>query len=314
MSLRSALSNQVLDGAISPGNAVDRAREHWFAYLLVGPTVVFLLLLMWIPFMRGIWMSLHAWEFLEEPTWIGLENYAYLFSWDPFYTSLKATAGFASATVFQLVVAIVAALTVNEIRQRLQPAMSAVMLMAYTMPPIVTGTLWLYLLNPSFGPIFDVLVDVGLLNSPIFWGEDGGMALAVITGVTVWTFWPFMFIIIFANLQRIPDSYYEVSKVYGANRWQRFRRITLPQLKSAILVAVSIRFIWNLSKISQPLQMTNGGPGYDTSVLAVLLYRYARETGELGLSFAVGMVLFAITMVFVALFIREFERTGGVSE
>jgi ABC-type sugar transport system permease subunit len=61
------------------------------------------------------------------------------------------------------------------------------------------------------------------------------------------------------------------------------------------------------------LQITNGGPGYETSLLAVLLYRYARETGELGLAFAVGMVLFAITIAFVALFIREFERSGGVS-
>jgi ABC-type sugar transport system permease subunit len=305
--------DQSFGGAVRSNSAVQQLREHWFSYLLVGPTVLFLVLLMWVPFIRGVWMSFHHWEFLEEPTWVGLENYTYLFSWEPFYLSLKATAGFATSTVFQLGIALVAALTVNKLRERFQPAMSAVMLMAYTMPPIVTGTLWLYILNPNFGPVFDLLTTYGLLESAIYWGQEGTSALAVITGVTVWTFWPFMFIILFANRQRIPDTYYELAQVYGASRYQMFRRITLPQLRSAILVAVSIRFIWNLSKISQPLQITNGGPGYETSLLAVLLYRYARETGELGLAFAVGMVLFAITIAFVALFIREFERSGGVS-
>lgn len=298
----------------APGRIRETVGEHWFAYVLVGPTVLFLLVLMWFPFVNGIWMSFHDWRLLEEPTWVGLENYRFLFSWEPFYVSLKATAVYATATLFQLVVALVAALTVNQLRRHWRTIVSAVILPAYTMPPIVTGTLWLYLLQPNFGPVFDLLTDWGVIGAPLFWGQTGNTALAVVTGVAVWTFWPFMFIILFANLQRIPDSYYEVAKVYGASRWQMFRRITLPQMKSAILVVVSIRFIWNLSKISQPLQMTNGGPGWETSVLAVLLYRYAQEYGDLGLSFAVGLVLFVITMVFVALFIREFERSGGVSE
>jgi ABC-type sugar transport system permease subunit len=117
-----------------------------------------------------------------------------------------------------------------------------------------------------------------------------------------------MFLILVASREAIPGEHYETAQVYGANRVQMFFRITLPQLKSAILVAVSIRVVWNLAKVSQAFQLTQGGPGFETSVLGVLLYRFAYQNGEFGLGFAVGMFLLAVTVVFVGLFIREFEK------
>jgi ABC-type sugar transport system permease subunit len=285
-------------------------REERFALLLVLPTVLFLLLLLWFPFVRGIWMSLHEWPFLGAPEFIGLENYSYLFGWEVFYTSLKATLIYSTATVLQLVLALTFALLVADLSS-FENIISGLYMIPYTMPPVVTGAIWLFILDPSFGPFFQVLMDLGILEGPIYWGVNGDLAITVVTLVTAWTFWPFMFLVILASRQSIPDEYYEAAKVYGASRWQMLRRITLPQLKSAILVALSIRLVWNLAKISQPLQMTGGGPGYDTSVLAILLYRFAYNSGDMGRGYAVGVVLLAITLVFVALFIREFERTRG---
>lgn len=253
-------------------------------------------------------MSFHEWPFIGEPTWIGLDNYRYLFGWEAFRTSLKATAIYGLGTVIQLILAILAALLVKDLK-RFKSSVSGAMLIPYTMAPVVTGTIWLYLLNPSIGPIFTYLTNNGLLSQPIFWNVNGSAAIMVVTLVMAWTFWPFMFLIILANLESIPEEHYETGKVYGAGRWQRFRYITYPQIKSAILIAVSIRIIWNLVKISQPLQMTGGGPGYDTSILAILLYRFAYNDGAMGIGYAVGMILLIITSVFALIFIREFNRT-----
>ncbi len=286
--------------------------DHRFSYLLLLPTLLFLVVLMWLPFLRGIWMSFHEWPFLGDPTWIGLDHYIYLFSWEPFYTSIKVTVLYGLGTVAQLAIALVAALIVANIR-RFKSTVSGIMLISYTMPPVITGTLWLYLLNPSVGPIFNFLTDEGILDQAIYWGSDGGTALAVVTGVMVWTFWPFMFIIILASLENIPDTHYETARIYGASRLQRFRHVTFPQIKSAILIVVSIRIIWNLVKVSQPLQLTGGGPGYDTSILAVLLYRFAYNDGSMGIAYAIGMVLLVITTAFAFIFIREFQRARGVS-
>ncbi|MCO8267214.1 carbohydrate ABC transporter permease [Haloferax prahovense] len=283
--------------------------ENWFAYLLILPVLAFLVLLMWLPFAQGFYMSFNDWPFGGEPAWVGLENYRFLFDWEPFYTSLRATLVFSLTTVLQLGVALVAALAVREIR-RGKSFVTGVFLISYTVPPLVTGTIWAYLLQPDLGPIFGYLTQWGLLEETIYWGSDGGASLGVILFVTTWTFWPFMFLIISASLESIPEELYESARMYGAGRVQTFLRVTLPQLKSAILVALSIRIIWNMTKISQVLQLTNGGPGYDTSILAVLLYRFAYGQGRMGVAYAVGVILLVMTIGFVFVFIREFERTS----
>lgn len=290
------------------GRIAGAIREHWFSYLLFLPTLLYLVFLLWIPFFRGVWMSLHEWSSGgADPTWVGLGNYAYLFNWEPFYTSLQATLGFGVATFFQLVLAVAAACLVANL-DKFKAVVSTGLIIPYTMPPVVTGTIWLYLLDPNYGMVFGYLMEWGLLAEPIYWSSEGLPALTVVSGVLLWTFWPFMFLIILASRESIPDEYYETAKVYGSNRVQMFLRITLPQLKSAILVALSIRLVWNLAKVSQAFQLTQGGPGYETSVLGVLLYRFAYNDGQFGMGFAVGMVLLAVTIGFVALFIREFEK------
>lgn len=300
-----------VNGEVTVGQHARNVRavltEHWFSYLLFLPTLAYLALLLWAPFLKGVWMSFHEWSLVGGQNWVGLENYIYLFTWDPFYTSIKATLVFGLTTFVQVVIAIVASLVIVDIK-RFKSILSGLFLVPYTMPPVVTGTVWLYMTNPSYGPISQYFIEWGLIEQPIYWNADPNAALAVVSGVLAWTFWPFMFLIIVATLESISTSQYEAAKVYGANRVQTFLSVTLPQLKSAILVAVSIRMVWNLAKISQPFQMTEGGPGYATSVLGVLLYRFAYSEGRFGLGFAVGMVLLAITVAFVAIFIREFER------
>jgi ABC-type sugar transport system permease subunit len=312
-----SLFDRVTDRAtVFQGAWIDKigrtVREHWFSYLLVVPTALFLIVLLWLPFMRGIWMSFHNWTIVGEPEWVGLDNYTYLFTWDVFYTSLKATVLFATTTFIQLVVALAAALAVRHI-SRLKSVINGLFLVPYAMPPLVSGTIWVYLLEPDLGPVFGYLTQWGVLEEPIYWTSSGDTALIAITLATAWTFWPFMFIIFMAGLQKIPDEYYETAKVYGANRWESFRYITLPQLKGPILVAISIRMVWNLSKVSQPIQMTGGGPGYQTSILAVLMYNFTYSRGQLGFAFTLGIVLFLLTLGFVFLFFREFERESEVT-
>ncbi|MFB6136827.1 MAG: carbohydrate ABC transporter permease [Halobacteriaceae archaeon] len=285
-------------------------QKHWFSYLLFVPTLLFLLLVVWFPFLRGVWMSLHVWPAFGEVTWNGLGNYRYVLNWDTFYTSLKATLIYMTMTIMQLALALAATLAVRKL-QRLDRLADGIFLIPYTMPPVVTGTIWLYILNPNFGPIFGWLQSWGIIAKPIYWGINGSSAITVVTLVGAWTYWQFMYLIFIASIQSIPDEHFETAKMYGANRFQRFRYVTLPHMKSAILIAISIRIIRNLVKVSQPLQMTQGGPGYQTSVLAILLYRFTLSQGDYGLAFTIGVIMFALTIGFSYVFIREFQRQRG---
>ncbi|WP_254810971.1 carbohydrate ABC transporter permease [Natronosalvus amylolyticus] len=291
-------------------HAITQIKENRFAYALVLPTILFLVLLLWVPFLRGIWISFHEWVFLEDPRWVGLDNYRHLFTWDLFYISVRATIIYSLATVIQLGMALGLALLVANLN-RFQGLLSAIYLIPYTMPPVVTGTMWLYLLDPSIGPFFQYLIERGIISEAIYWTVSGDSALVVITLVASWTFWPFMFLFILASRMGIPDEHYETARVYGANRVQMFWRVTFPQIKSAILVAIIIRFVWNLAKISQPLQLTGGGPSFETSVLAILLYRQAWENAAFGVGYAVGIVLLVFTLVAIIPFIYKFEQMRG---
>ncbi|WP_254274646.1 carbohydrate ABC transporter permease [Haloarcula marina] len=260
--------------------------------------------------MKGVWMSFHSWPLgTGDPEWVGLDNYAYLLSWEPFYTSLKATLIFATVTIVQLVLALVAALLVTHIRRnRLKSIVSSILISPFAMAPVVSGTIWLWILQPDFGPVFQYLVDWGILGDPIYWQTSGIGAMIGIMIATAFTFWPFMFIIILASLDGLPERQYEAARIFGANRIQQFRWITLPQLKTAIYIAVSLRVIWNLSKIAQPLQMTGGGPGFETSLLAVLLFRFAFTQNSLGLGYAVGMILLILVLGIIAFFLYQFTH------
>jgi len=303
---------EIYDSVIQdPESTINRSakivRRNWFSYLLFVPALLFLFGMIWVPFIRGFWMSLHIWPAFGEKDFVGLENYRFLLGGDVFWTSMKATLIYMSMTIIQLVLALGASLAARNLK-RFENVINGIFLVPYTMPPVVTGTIWLYILNPNSGPMFDFLVDWGVLAAPIYWGSSGTTAITVITLVGSWTFWQFLYLIFIASLQNIPDEHYETAKVYGANRVQQFLRITLPQLKSALFIAISIRIVRNLVKVSQPIQMTQGGPGYETSVLAILLYRFILLRQDYGLAFAVGLVLFLVAIGLTFVFIRAFKQ------
>jgi ABC-type sugar transport system permease subunit len=281
--------------------------DDWLIICFLMPTVAFLILLLWYPFLKGVWMSFHNWPFIGEPKWVGWDNYKDFLSADYFREVIWSTIIYSLSTVFQLIIAMIAALTLNEKIVPLRSVWRGFMLMPYAMPPVVTGAIWMYLLDPQLGMITHYLTKLGILSGPFYWSSDPIWAKWIITFVASWTFWPFMFLIILSSLQTIPNSYYELAEVYGANMWQRFWTVTLPHIQGALVTAVIIRIVWNLAKIDQPFQLTGGGPGYETSVLSILVYRFAFFSGNFGMAFAVGIFLVILTTLMILPFLKRFQ-------
>lgn len=292
------------------GRARQTLEDNWFAYVLVLPTVFYLVLLVWYPFVQGLGMSFYDWPLFGDKTFIGLNNYTYLLTWEVFQNSVIVTILYGTQTIGHMVFGTLMALIVWK-QKRLVGLVSVIFLLPYVIPPIVSGTLYRYLLHPDVGPFFRIAVDWGILEEPIYWLSNGDAALGVITAIGVWTWMPLVFLLVISALEGIPESYYETAKIYGANRWQRFRYITYPQIKTTLLIALILRIIWNLGKVSQPFQITRGGPGFETSVLGILLYRLAWNQQDFGLAYANGVLLGLLALVFISVFILKFEKEGG---
>jgi ABC-type sugar transport system permease subunit len=202
----------------------------------------------------------------------------------------------------------VAALVMNQPFIPFKSLWRGIMIVSYTMPPVVVGGIWLFLLDPGLGMVPHYLMQFGIIDEPIYWFSNGAWARWLITLVAAWTFWPFMFLIILSSLQSIPREYYEVAEIYGANTFQRFVVVTLPRIKTAILIVVMLRLAFNLAKIEQPFTLTGGGPGYDTSVLSILMYRFAFMSGDFGMAFTVGLFLVAFTAILLLPFGWLYQR------
>ena len=284
------------------------AEDRWLIVVFLLPTTLFMVLLLWLPFVQGIWMSLHNWPLMGEPSWRGLENYRDFLTAAYFWTSIEATLIYSLSTLFQLAVALAAALALKQAFVPFKPVLRGIMLVAYAMPPVVVGAIWLFLLDPSLGMVTHYLIEFGIIDYPIYWFAENTWAKWTITLVAAWTFWPFMFLIILAALQAIPQSHYELAEVYGANLWQRFVSVTWPHIQGAILVVVILRLAFNLAKIDQPFQLAGGGPGYETSVLSILMYRFAFMSGDFGMAFTVGMFLVVMTVLLLAPFAFLYQR------
>jgi ABC-type sugar transport system permease subunit len=288
----------------------ETVREHWFAYLLVVPTVLYLMILVWYPYGLGFYMSTFDWPLFGEKSFIGLGNYQFMLEWDIFWLSLRATLLYGLQTVGHIFFGTLMALIVWK-QEKFKRITSLLFLVPILLPPLVTGTIFRHVLHPSVGPFFKVLVSAGILQEPIYWMTTGWQALTAITLIGVWTWSSFVFLLVYASLEGIPQTYYESSMIYGANVWQRFRYITFPQIKTALLIALILRIIRNLGKVSQPLQVTRGGPGWSTSVIGILLYRLAWSRQEFGLAFAAGVIMGLISLIFVVGFLVMFERESG---
>ena len=220
---------------------MSRSEERWLIVLFLLPTTAFMVLLLWVPFSAG---------HLDEPAPVAVHGPAALegsaelrrlHAADYFWTAIRATLIYSLSTLFQLILALAAALALKQKFVAFKPLWRGIMIISYAMPPVVVGAIWLFLLDPSLGMITHYLLAFGIIDQPIYWFSENLWAKWMITLVASWTFWPFMFLIILSSLQSIPESHYELAEIYGANLWQRFVTVTWPNIKGAILVVVILR-------------------------------------------------------------------------
>ncbi|MFC6976617.1 carbohydrate ABC transporter permease [Halomicroarcula sp. GCM10025709] len=174
------------------------------------------------------------------------------------------------------------------------------------LPYVMSGLMWRWMFNSEYGAINGLLTQTGLLSSKIAFLSDGTLAMMALIIADIWVFTPFIIIILLAGLQNVPEQLYDAAEVDGAGRISRFVNVTYPFLKPSILVALTIRIIFDIRALDLVWVMTRGGPGKSTEVWASWLYRTAQVFNRPGEGAALGVVLLAVTFVIVATLYRIF--------
>ncbi|NLX10458.1 MAG: sugar ABC transporter permease [Chloroflexi bacterium] len=276
---------------------LSRRRALW-GMALIAPNTLGLLFFFGIPVLIAFWTSFQQWNALKPPVYIGLENFERLVDDQMFHTALTNTLKLLGLTVpLEIVLAMGVAVLLN------QPLAGRSLLRTAYFLPVVTSTVaasivWTGAFQQRYGILSSLLEPVGLGDYK--WLVDPGLVLIPIAAVTVWQRLGFDMVIFLAGLQSIPGVLYEAATIDGANRWQRFRHVTLPMLSPTTFLVMVLAVINSFQIFDQVYVMTlrtvPGGVGGSATTLAYYLYRRAFTDSEFGYASAIALVLFVIIL------------------
>lgn len=280
-------------------------RERPLGFALLMPSILVMGIFILFPLLYVVWLSFNQRDlFTPTMTFVGLDNFRRILADSEFWTSLRTGVIFAGASVgIQVILGLTLSLALNESFAGRGIART-IALVPYMIPTVVAALMWKWVLNDLYGIVNYTLQTVGLIRTPILWFGSPDMALLTVILVNVWSFYPFVVIALLARLSAIPRELYEAAQVDGASVWERFWHVTLPQLKSIILIVILLRGIWMFNKFDLIYLLTRGGPLGSTQHLPILAYTKAFTNFQLGQAAAVAVMIFVILAVTSVLYLR----------
>lgn len=269
------------------------------AYLCLIPSIIGLIVLTYIPLVAVFGLSLFRWEGVGMPAWAGLQNYVRLFTRDPYFKdAIKATVYFALLAVAgSMVYSLVIAMLLN----RKIPARGffrAVFYLPYVLPAMAVYIGWSWLYETNFG-LFNYLLSLIGVNKVMFIGSSE-LVIPSLALISVWLSGN-LIVIFLAGFQNVPRVQLEAAEVDGANSWQRFWNVTIPNMTPIIFYNLLMALITNLQVVTPALALTNGGPGNSSCFLSYLMYIYAFRNGKLSYACAIAFISFLLIGVFTVI-------------
>ncbi|MCG3754986.1 MULTISPECIES: carbohydrate ABC transporter permease [unclassified Amycolatopsis] len=279
-----------------------KLKENLTAYGLLCAALVVFAMFSWYPIVRGVLLSFQQVDFVNPPTWVGLDNFARLFADPLFGVAWRNTLLFTGlALVFGFAVPFLTAVLLNEMRHARAFFRLAVYL-PVMLPPVVTALMWKWFYDPGSGLFNSALGAVGLSGPQ--WLDSSGTAMLSLVFVSTWANMGSTTLIYLAALGTIPGELYEAAELDGAGMWKRLRHVTFPQTRFVLLMLLLLQIVATMQVFTEPYVMTGGGPDDSTVTVLLLLYRYAFVYNDFGSASAMSLLLFLALGVFSALYVR----------
>jgi multiple sugar transport system permease protein len=281
-------------------------------YWTLSPALLMFAAIAIIPIGELLGMSVSHIEWLQgKANWrfVGFEQYERVMRDTLFRTGVVNTLVFAVVGVLvQMVLGFsLALLTVRVARARV--FYRTVFILPILVPGIVIGAIWKLMYNFDFGVLNQLLGVVGL--PPFDWLGNTATALGAVIAVDVWHWTPFVFLLMLAGLESLPQDVYEAARVDGATFLQELRYVTLPLMMPTILVTLVFRTIVGVKVFDEIYLLTGGGPGTSTEVVSYTIFRRFFTEGQTGYGSAMSVVvLFGLALAFI-LARSAMQRRGG---
>jgi len=288
------------------------ARKKTYYYFIL-PSFLTILLLAVYPVFHCVYLSLHTID-LKLPhvgqVFVGIQNYRYLTGDGRMWRALSNTFLFTGGSVaLELLLGLGIALLMHR-RFRGRGLFRASVLVPWAIPTVVAGMMWAWIYHDQYGVFNYLLTKLGVVDGYIAWLGTTKTAMFSLILADVWKTTPFMALLLLAGLQMIPHELYEAAKIDGAGCFARFSRITLPLLRSTILVALLFRTMDAFRIFDLVFVLTHGGPGNSTETMSLYGYKYLFSYLEFGYGSALAVVTFLWVGLISTVYILVIRRIG----
>jgi len=294
----------------------NKLHSKTLGYVFVIPTMLVILIFIGYPMLRGVNDSFKDIQLTSgrEPTYIGLDNYKSLLTDEVFYIAVKNSFIFVVTSVsFHLILGFALALALDRsVFGRL--FFRTVNLVPWAMSGVAVGLIWMWLYHPQLSPINDVLKNLGIIQEDLLFLSTPKSAMIYVLIAHNWRTFPFAFIVLLSGLQMIAPQLYEAADIDGASGFQKFFRITIPQMMSIILTVVLLDFVWTFVYFDLPWVMTKGGPVNSTHLMTTYVYELAFRFFNFGKASALSVFILLINLIFSMFYIyfsKKAEELNG---
>ena len=286
------------------GTTLVNASTRRFANAMVSPTLVIMAIMTAYPLVFTLVYSFTDYNILSRNTnFIALKNYTDLLQNTYFRQAIWNTVKFTFlSVVFEMLVGFIMALFVNSVHKG-QRTLRTLLLLPYLLPAVTVALSWRMMLSPNYGIVNQVLTS---LNLPVYnWFYDIKTAFGMLVLIDVWQNAPFVFLLLYAALQSVPQSQYEAARIDGANRFQTMLFVTIPNIKNSLALCALLRTIDSFRLFEKVNLLTGGGPANSTATITQYLYNFGISNFKFGFGSAGAIIMTVLVLILSSFYIRR---------
>jgi multiple sugar transport system permease protein len=281
------------------------------AYLFIAPGTVIIICLILYPIIQTAIMSFTYW-YLVMPKkghpFVGFDNYKDFFGLTQFPQMVKVTLIYIVAGVLgKMGAGLGTALLLNR-KFWGRAVVRAIMIIPWAMPTVVVCVLFMVALDPTYGMVNAILLDLRVISKPIPFFLKPDLALVAVIFVEIWRYFPFIAVMLLAALQGIPQELYDAASLDGAGVFRKFARITWPWITPVWYIVLILQLVWTVQEFELVYLITRGGPNFGTQIIGVDVYLNAFRFFKMGTASAEGMFLVLFSLIFAVVYFGFIQK------
>lgn len=309
-------SQEVKEPTIKMNKTVEKkkfTKKKLIPYLFILPSFLFILSFLFYPIAMVFYYSFQHYD-ISAPYYnefAGLENFIHIFTQDKLFipSLINSVKWVVTEVGLQLTFGMILALLLNQ-TFKFRGAIRAIAFIPWAISGVLASVMWSLMFNEHMGVLNDLLLKFGLVSEPQAFLASTSTAFGAVVIAELWRGIPFFAITLLAGLQSIPNELYEAARVDGSSRWQSFIYVTLPQLKTTIILTTLLRVVWEFNNVDLLFNLTGGGPAHSTTTLTMYIAELAVHGSNFGYGSALTVISFGILLLFAVLYLKlsRFEK------